>query len=97
MEVNPSPPVGSGVEESPEPPLEAAMPEPAPRSEAPELRGFVDVGPGTPVRAALFYRGETTLVAAGDRVGDYTVVTLEPPEAVVLSPGEGPPLRLVLR
>ena len=68
-----------------------------PPSEAPQLHGFVDVGSGTPVRAALYYRGETTLVGVGDRVGDYTVVTLEPSEAVVLSRGEGPPLRLVLR
>ena len=66
-------------------------------SETPQLHGFVDVGSGTPVRAALFYRGETTLVAVGDRVGEYTVVTLEPSEAVVLSRGDGPPLRLVLR
>lgn len=80
-------------------PIEAdtATPPSEPRSRTPELHGFVDVGSGTPVRAALFYRGETTLVAVGDRVGEYTVVTLEPSEAVVLSRGEGPPLRLVLR
>ena len=64
-------------------------PPPEPRAETPELHGFVDVGSGTPIRAALFYRGETTLVAVGDRVGDYTVITLEPSEAVVLSRGEG--------
>lgn len=77
-------------------------PEPAPPGSAsgsgiPELRGFVDVGSGAPVRAAVFYRGETRLVEIGDRVGEYTVVTLEPSEAVVLSRAEGPPLRLVLR
>lgn len=65
-------------------------------SAPPELHGFVDVGPGVPLRAALYYRGETTLVTAGDQLGEYTVVTLEPSEAVVLSRGEGPPLRLVL-
>ena len=63
----------------------------------PKLRGFVDVGPGVPLRAALFYRGETTLVAVGDQLGEYTVVILQPSEAVVLSRGAGPPLRLVLR
>lgn len=79
-----------------QPPYTATPPS-EPRVETPELHGFVDVGSGTPIRAAVFYRGETTLVGVGDRVGDYTVVTLEPSEAVVLSRGEGPPLRLVLR
>ena len=78
-------------------PPDTVTPPSEPRAETPELHGFVDVGSGAPVRAALFYRGETTLVGVGDRVGDYTVVTLEPSEAVVLSRGEGPPLRLVLR
>lgn len=96
VEMKPAPPVEPGVQESGEAPPEAAPPSPPP-SETPELHGFVDVGSGTPVRAALFYRGETTLVGVGDRVGDYTVVTLEPSEAVVLSRGEGPPLRLILR
>lgn len=81
--------------------LSAPLPEtetpPAVRSETPELHGFVDIGSGTPVRAALFYRGETTLVGVGDRIGEYTVIALEPSEAVVLSRAEGPPLRLVLR
>ena len=76
---------------------EGAVPPAEPPPEMPELHGFVDVGSGTPVRAALFYRGETTLVGVGDRIGDYTVVTLEPSDAVVLSRAEGPPLRLVLR
>lgn len=80
------------LERRPETPAPAA-----PASETPQLHGFVDVGSGTPVRAALFYRGETTLVGVGDRIGDYTVITLEPSEAVVLSRGEGPPMRLVLR
>ena len=78
-------------------PSDAETPPPGPRAETPELHGFVDVGSGAPIRAALYYRGETTLVGVGDRIGDYSVVTLEPPEAVVLSRGEGPPLRLVLR
>lgn len=88
--------VDPGAEAWIEEPPETVVPA-APRSETPELHGFVDVGSGTPVRAALFYRGETTLVGVGDRIGDYTVVTLEPSEAVVLSSAEGPPLRLVLR
>ena len=86
-----------GAEEALEQPPDTATVPSEPRLETPELHGFVDVGSGTPVRAALFYRGETTLVGVGDRVGDYTVVTLEPSEAVVLSRGAGPPLRLVLR
>ena len=97
VEAEPGPAVDHGVEDLPDRPPDTATSPPEPRSETPELHGFVDVGVGTPVRAALFYRGETTLVAVGDRVGDYTVVTLEPSEAVVLSRGEGPPLRLVLR
>ena len=95
IEAEPAP-VVDVVEESAEPLLETVT-APAPEFEAPELHGFVDVGSGTPIRAALFYRGETTLVGVGDRVGDYTVVTLEPSEAVVLSRAAGPPLRLVLR
>ena len=88
--------VDPGAEALIEQPPETAAP-PAPAAETPELHGFVDVGSGTPIRAALFYRGETTLVGVGDRIGDYTVVTLEPSEAVVLSSAEGPPLRLILR
>ena len=91
------PAMDAGPDESIEKPPETVAPALAARSETPQLHGFVDVGSGTPVRAALFYRGETTLVGVGDRVGEYTVVTLEPSEAVVLSRGEGPPLRLVLR
>ena len=86
-----------GTEELLDQAADAATTPSEPRAETPELHGFVDVGSGTPIRAALFYRGETTLVGVGDRVGDYTVVTLEPSEAVVLARGEGPPLRLVLR
>ena len=97
IEVDPAPAVDLGVEDPlDQPPDPATLPSELP-AETPELHGFVDVGSGTPIRAALFYRGETTLVGVGDRVGDYTVVTLEPSEAVVLSRGEGPPLRLVLR
>ncbi|MDE2659080.1 MAG: hypothetical protein OXI45_02620 [Acidobacteriota bacterium] len=97
MEVDPAPAVDLGVEDLlDQPPDTATLPSEL-RAEIPELHGFVDVGAGTPIRAALFYRGETTLVGVGDRVGDYTVVKLEPSEAVVLSRGEGPPLRLVLR
>ena len=96
IEVEPGPAADHGVDRPDELP-DAATPPSEARPDAPELHGFVDVGSGTPVRAALFYRGETTLVGVGDRVGDYTVVTLEPSEAVVLSRGEGPPLRLVLR
>ena len=97
IEVEPAPAADHATEELLDPPPDLVAPPSASRTETPELHGFVDVGSGTPVRAALFYRGETTLVGVGDRVGDYTVVTLEPSEAVVLSRGEGPPLRLVLR
>ncbi|MXZ59896.1 MAG: hypothetical protein F4228_04305 [Acidobacteria bacterium] len=92
-----APAVDPGLGEPLVQPPDTATPPSEPRVETPELHGFVEVGSGTPIRAALFYRGETTLVGVGDRVGDYTVVTLEPSEAVVLSRGEGPPLRLVLR
>ena len=91
-----APPVDRAADALLEPPGEPA-PLPASRSETPQLHGFVNVGSGTPVQAALFYRGETRLVTVGDRVGEYTVVTLEPSEAVVLSREEAPPLRLVLR
>ena len=97
IEVDPAPAVDHRVRDLLDQPPDTATPPSEPRAETPELHGFVDVGSGAPVRAALFYRGETTLVGVGDRVGDYTVVTLEPSEAVVLSRGEGPPLRLVLR
>lgn len=97
IEAEPASAAGPGTEELLDPPPDTATTPPEPRAETPELHGFVDVGSGTPIRAALFYRGETTLVGVGDRVGDYTVVTLEPSEAVVLSRGAGPPLRLVLR
>ena len=97
IEAEPAPAVDHGVEDLLDQAFDTAASPPEPRVETPELHGFVDVGSGTPIRAALFYRGETTLVGVGDRVGDYTVVTLEPSEAVVLSRGEGPPLRLVLR
>ncbi len=96
-EVEPAPFAAPTPDEPFEKPPETAIPVATAASETPELHGFVDVGSGTPVRAALFYRGETTLVAVGDRVGEYTVLALEPADAVVLSRGEGPPLRLVLR
>ena len=97
IEADAAPAVDLAVEDWLDQPPDAATPPSELRAETPELHGFVDVGSGTPVRAALFYRGETTLVGVGDRVGDYTVVTLEPSEAVVLSREAGPPLRLVLR
>ena len=81
----------------PESTPEAPSAPPPSRTQAPELHGFVNVGPEAPVRAALYYRGETTLVALGDRVGDYTVIGLEPSEAVVLADPEGSSIRLVLR
>ena len=96
-EAEPASAAGPGTEELLDHTPDTVTPPSEPRAETPELHGFVDVGSGTPIRAALFYRGETTLVGVGDRVGDYTVVTLEPSEAVVLSRGAGPPLRLVLR
>ena len=97
IEAEPAPAVGPETEGLLDQAPDTATTPAEPRAETPELHGFVDVGSGTPIRAALFYRGETTLVGVGDRVGDYTVVTLEPSEAVVLSRGAGPPLRLVLR
>ena len=90
---SPASPPPVDTESAPDFEAPAGASEPA----APELRGFVDIGPGDPVRAALYYRGETTLVAVGDRLGEYTVLELEPSEAVVLSRREGPPLRLLLR
>lgn len=97
-----APPAPAFVDDrAPEPaaesPLEAGTELQSSRAETPELHGFVDVGAGTPVRAALFYRGETALVAMGDSLGEYTVVGLEPSEAVVLARPEGPPIRLILR
>ena len=89
-----------------EPRSTAALPEAAPVSppserippvETPQLHGFVNLGEGAPVQAALFYRGETILVGAGDRLGEYTVLELEPADTVLLSRPGTPPLRLSLR
>ena len=91
----------SAAELSPGPVIESPLGTPtgpqSSRPETPELHGFIDVGVGTPVRAALYYGGETVLVAIGDRLGDYTVVGLEPSAAVVLVGPEGPPIRLIMR
>ncbi len=80
--------------------LSAPPPEPLPTPDSrvgmPQLHGFVDPGGGAPVQAALFYRGETTLVSAGDRLGEYTVIAIEPSETVLLSRPGDPPLRLTL-
>ena len=70
---------------------------PAEVPRAPELHGFVDLGSGEPVQAALFYEGETVLVTAGDRVGRYRVADIEPSESVLLERPDGPPLLLTLR
>lgn len=77
--------------EPPAPSLPAGVPS------APELHGFVDLGAGEPVQAALFYGGETVLVTAGDRVGRYRVAGIEPSESVLLERPDGPPLLLTLR
>lgn len=77
-----------------EPPTPFRPPE-VPR--APELHGFVDLGSGEPVRAALFHEGETVLVTAGDRIGRYRVAVIEPSESVLLERPDGPPLLLTLR
>ena len=77
------------------PAAEAPVPSRIPR--APELHGFVDLGGGQPVQAALFFEGETVLVSAGDRLGDYRVVAVEPADSVLLSRPDGPPLLLTLR
>lgn len=65
--------------------------------ETPDLTGFVHIGGDAPVRAALFYRGETVFVSAGGRVGEYTVVEITPPDAVLLARPGTAPLRLTLR
>lgn len=93
----PVPRAGLAPEPATDPPPEAPVVPAASRTEAPELHGFVNVGPEAPVRAALYFQGETTLVAVGDRLGDYTVVGLEPSEAVVLVDPEGSSIRLILR
>lgn len=77
-----------------EPPTPFRPPE-VPR--APELHGFVDLGSGEPVQAALFHEGETVLVTAGDRIGRYRVAVIEPSESVLLERPDGPPLLLTLR
>ena len=48
------------------------------------------------MKAALFYRGETVLVDAGDRLGEYTVVKIEPLDFVLVSRHGDPPLRIAL-
>lgn len=88
-------PGAGGEPEEPPPPLDEPESPRIPR--APELHGFVDLGPGEPVRAALFFEGETVLVSAGDRLGDYRVVEVEPSDSVLLSRSDGPPLLLTLR
>ena len=57
----------------------------------------MDLGGGQPVQAALFFEGETVLVSAGDRLGGYRVVAIEPADSVLLSRPDGPPLLLTLR
>lgn len=84
-------------EPSEEDPPEAAAPAPSRVPRAPELHGFVDLGGGQPVQAALFFEGETVLVSAGDRLGGYRVVAIEPADSVLLSRPDGPPLLLTLR
>ena len=76
---------------------EAPAPPPPRIPRAPELHGFVDLGEGQPVQAALFFEGETVLVSAGDRLGAYRVVAVEPADSVLLSRPDGPPLLLTLR
>ena len=76
---------------------EAEAPPPPRIPRAPELHGFVDLGEGQPVQAALFFEGETVLVSAGDRLGAYRVVAVEPADSVLLSRPDGPPLLLTLR
>lgn len=89
--------VPGAVEEPDEPAPPLAEPESPRVPRAPELHGFVDLGAGEPVRAALFFEGETVLVSAGDRLGDYRVVEVEPADSVLLSRPDGPPLLLTLR
>ncbi len=88
-------PGDSGEPEEDLPAAEAPPPPRIPR--APELHGFVDLGGGQPVQAALFFEGETVLVSAGDRLGAYRVVAVEPADSVLLSRPDGPPLLLTLR
>ncbi len=65
--------------------------------ETPDLTGFVHLGGDAPVQAALSYRGETLLVSAGERIGEFTVVEITPPDAVLLARPGTSPLRLTLR
>lgn len=88
-------PGDGGQPEEDLPEAEAPAPPRIPR--APELHGFVDLGGGEPVRAALFFEGETVLVSAGDRLGAYRVVAVEPADSVLLTRPDGPPLLLTLR
>ena len=74
----------------------SSSPNTKPAADTPQLHGFVDLGAGVPVKAALFYRGETVLVGAGDRLGEYTVVKIEPLDFVLVSRHGDPPLRIAL-
>lgn len=87
-----SAPPAAALAQAAEPP----PPDAPPPVETPELHGFVHLGPGVPVRAALFYRGETTLVSTGDRLGEYTVIELQPSDTVLLARPGAAPLRLRL-
>ena len=89
-------------------PLAPSLPSPFPAPEsrepgdpealaAPELRGFVDLGGGSPVRAVLFHEGETILAEVGDRVGAWTLIEVSPSETVLLVHPERAPVRLTLR
>ncbi len=70
---------------------------PAPAEPRPVLRGFFDPGKDARVRAMFSLAGEVTMVGAGDRVGEYTVLELDPPAGAVLVRPGFPPLRLTLR
>lgn len=70
---------------------------PAAAADEPRLLGFVEVGRGLAAQAALGWRDRMTLVAVGDRIGDYVVTEIEPADAVVLVRPDAPPLRLTLR
>ncbi len=62
---------------------------------APVLRGFVETDGA--VRAMFAFGGEAIMAGAGDPVGEYAVLELEPPAGATLVRAGRPPLRLTLQ
>lgn len=74
------------------PPSLLASAEPTPTPPPLRLVGLVRRAEG--LRAALALGGETTLVAAGDRIGRYTVVAVDEDSGVVVKDETGAEIRL---